>query len=93
MTATYRPLRPKLISNAPAGRSDESPRQLANIVTEMQTRKIWPEVFWVRPDSRVAAVDHNTVRRGITLIDMAGGEPVLIKTARRQPAAAAGVPG
>ncbi len=74
MTDTHRPLRAKLIFNAIAGRPEESPQQLADILTEMQSRQIWPEVFTVRPNSRVGAVVKNAIRRGIELIVVAGGD-------------------
>ncbi len=74
MTTTHRPLRAKLIFNATAGRPEESPQQLANILIEMQSRQIWPEVFTVRPNSRVGAVVQNAIKRGIKLVVVAGGD-------------------
>jgi diacylglycerol kinase (ATP) len=74
MTTTPRPRRAKLIFNATAGRSEESPRQLAEILTELQSRQISPEVFMVRPNSRVGAVVRNALRRGIELVIVAGGD-------------------
>jgi diacylglycerol kinase (ATP) len=72
--ATYRPLRAKLIFNAVAGRPEESPQQLVDILTEMQSRNILPEVFMVRPDSHVEAVVRSAIREGIKLIIVAGGD-------------------
>jgi diacylglycerol kinase family enzyme len=72
--ATYRPLRAKLIFNAVSGRPEESPQQLVDILTEMQSRQILPEVFMVRPDSRVEAVVRNAIRGGIKLVVVAGGD-------------------
>lgn len=74
MIDTERPLRAKLIVNATAGQADQSPQQLASILAEMQSRQIVPEVFEVRPGSRVGAVVRNAIKRGIGLIVVAGGD-------------------
>ncbi len=71
---TYRPLRAKLIFNTISGRSDESPQQLADILTEMQNWNILPEVYMVRPDSHVEAVVHSAIKGGIKLVVVAGGD-------------------
>lgn len=72
--ATDRPLRAKLIYNATAGRSGDSPQQLADILNEMQSRYMLPEVFMVRSDSQVDAVVRSAIRGGIRLIVVAGGD-------------------
>lgn len=71
---TRRPLRVKLIFNAISGRSEESPRQLAEILNEMQNQYILPEVYMVRPDSHVEAVVHSAIKGGIKLVVVAGGD-------------------
>ena len=70
----HRPLRAKLIYNAIAGRSDESPQQLADILTEMQNSNILTEVYMVNPNSQVEPVVRNAIRGGINLIVVAGGD-------------------
>ncbi len=72
--STQRPLRAKLIFNAISGRPEESPQQLANILTEMQSRNMLPEVYMVRPDSRVETVVRGAISGGIKLIVVAGGD-------------------
>ena len=72
--ATHRLLRAKLIFNATSGRPEESPQQLVDILTEMQSRQILPEVFIVRPDSRVEAVVRSAIRGGTKLVVVAGGD-------------------
>jgi diacylglycerol kinase (ATP) len=72
--AAHRPLRAKLIFNAMSGRSAESPQQLADILSEMQSQAILPEVYMVRPDSRVDAVVHSAIKSGIKLVVAAGGD-------------------
>lgn len=74
MTATHRPLQAKLIYNATAGPQGDSPQQLENIVTEMQSQQILPEVHVVLPNSRVEAAVRHAIRRGINLIVVAGGD-------------------
>jgi len=72
--ATHRLLRAKLIFNATSGRPEESPQQLVDILVEMQSRQILPEVFIVRPDSRVEAVVRSAIRGGTKLVVVAGGD-------------------
>ena len=69
-----RPLRAKLIFNAGSGRPEESPKQLADILSEMQDQQILPEVYTVRPDSKLETVVHHAIKTGIKLIVVAGGD-------------------
>jgi len=73
-TAFNRPLRAKLIFNAGSGRPEESPQQLASILSEMQDQHILPEVYTVRPDSDLESVVHDAIKAGIKLIVVAGGD-------------------
>ncbi len=73
-STSERPLRAKLIFNAISGRPEESPRQLVDILTEMQNRRIEPEVYMVRPDSDVAGAVRTAIRQGTKLIVVAGGD-------------------
>ena len=73
-TATDHPLRAKLIFNALSGRQEESSQRLADILAEMQSRQISPEVFMVDPDSHVEAVVRSAIKAGIKLIVVAGGD-------------------
>lgn len=73
-TAPRRPLRAKLIFNAGSGRSEESPQQLASILSEMQDQQILPEVYTVRPDSQLETVAQSAIKSGIKLIVVAGGD-------------------
>lgn len=69
-----RPLRAKLIFNANSGRPEESPWQLAEIISEMQHHQIVPEVYMVQPDCQIREVIHQAIRSGIRLIVAAGGD-------------------
>ncbi len=73
-SASLRPLRAKLIFNAGSGRPEESPHQLASILSEMQDQQILPEVYTVRPDSQLETVVHDAIKTGIKLIVVAGGD-------------------
>jgi len=73
-SVSNRPLRAKLIFNAGSGRPEESPHQLASILSEMQDQQILPEVYTVRPDSQLESVAHNAIKAGIKLIVVAGGD-------------------
>jgi len=73
-TAFHRPLRAKLIFNAGSGKPEESPQQLASILSEMQDHEILPEVYTVRPDSDLETVVRNAIKTGIKLIVIAGGD-------------------
>jgi diacylglycerol kinase family enzyme len=73
-SASHRPIRAKLIFNAGSGRQEESPQQLASILSEMQAQQILPEVYIVHRDSKIEAVVHNAIRTGIKLIVVAGGD-------------------
>ena len=73
-TLFHRPLRAKLIFNAGSGRPEESPQQLASILSAMQDQQILPEVYTVRPDSDLDNVVHNAIKAGIKLIVVAGGD-------------------
>lgn len=73
-TVVHRPIRAKLIFNAGSGRPEESPQQLASILSEMQDQQILPEVYTVRPDSQLETVVHDAIKSGIKLIIVAGGD-------------------
>jgi diacylglycerol kinase (ATP) len=70
----HRSIRAKLIFNAISGRSEESPHQLVDILTEMQIQNILPEVLMVGPDSQVEASVRDAIKSGIKLIVVAGGD-------------------
>src|SRR5512146_1822598 len=73
-SALRRPLRAKLIFNAGSGRPEESPQQLASLLSAMQDQQILPEVYTVQPDSPVQKVVRYAIKTGIQLIVVAGGD-------------------
>src|SRR5512143_2671317 len=79
---SHRPLRAKLIFNAGSGRPEESPQQLASILSEMQDQQILPEVYTVRPDSQLESFVHGAIKAGIKLIVVAGGDGTIDSVVR-----------
>jgi YegS/Rv2252/BmrU family lipid kinase len=73
-TSLHRSLRAKLIFNPGSGRPEESPQQLASILSAMQDHQILPEVYIVRPDSQLESVVKHAIKAGIKLIVVAGGD-------------------
>ncbi|MEP7359319.1 MAG: diacylglycerol kinase family protein, partial [Anaerolineales bacterium] len=69
-----RPLRARLIFNPGSGRPEESAQQLADILAAMHHEQIFPDVYEVGPHSRVGAVVQNSIKRGIRLVVVAGGD-------------------
>src|SRR6185369_4992814 len=72
--AFYRPLRAKLIFNPGSGKPEESPQQLATILSAMQDQQILSEVYIVHPESQLESVVRNALKSGIKLIVAAGGD-------------------
>lgn len=72
--ARSKPLRAKLIFNSIAGKPEESPKQLTEILIAMQSRQIMAEVFIVQPDSDVKAVVTRAIQDGTRLVVVSGGD-------------------
>jgi diacylglycerol kinase (ATP) len=73
-TAAHRPIRAELIFNEISGRSDVSPQQLGDILTEMLNCDILAEVYMLHPDSQVELGVRSAIKKGIDLIVVAGGD-------------------
>jgi diacylglycerol kinase (ATP) len=71
---SMRPVRAKLIFNPSAGDVEESPYQLSEIITLLQTWRIIPEVMIVTPKTRIAPAVSSAIRHGIKLIIVSGGD-------------------
>jgi diacylglycerol kinase (ATP) len=80
-SSLFRPLRAKLIFNADSGRPEESPQQLAGILSAMQDHEILPEVYTVRPDSQLETVVDRAIGSDIKLIVVAGGDGTIDRVA------------
>jgi diacylglycerol kinase (ATP) len=69
-----RAIRARLLFNPAAGHPKQSAQRLADILAELHRNRILPELYEVGPDSRLGAVVQNSVRRGIRLVVVAGGD-------------------
>jgi len=73
-TASRRLIRAKLIFNTQSGQPQQSSQQLVDIMMEMQTHGISPEVYMIHQDSQVEGVVRAAIKSGIKLIVVAGGD-------------------
>jgi diacylglycerol kinase (ATP) len=73
-TADYPPLHTKLIFNPIAGAPDETPLQLVDVINELQSWNILPEVYLVEPDSDLAMVVQDALQRGLGMFVVCGGD-------------------
>lgn len=73
-TSLHRPTRAKLIFNPGSGQSVESPQRLVSILSEMQKQHILPEVFIVQPDCSLESVIQRSLKSGVKMIVVAGGD-------------------
>lgn len=69
-----KPLPVKLIFNPDAGRPEESPKQLMEILSEMQNLAILPEVHMPKSTQAVKAVIRRALKEGTQVIVAAGGD-------------------
>lgn len=81
MPNTCTPLQAKLIFNTSAGNTAESAQQLAETLTTLQEWYIRPDVFMVRPKSRLKVVAQNAVRAGTKLVIVSGGDGTIEEVA------------
>ena len=66
--------RVKLVFNPSSGLAKESPRQLMDIIGQMQAWKLTPEVFLLEPDSDLPSMVRETLTQGITMFVACGGD-------------------
>ena len=76
-----RPIRARLIFNPGSGNPEEAEQHLADILAEMRSQGILPEVYVVGPNSRIGAVVQNSIRSGIKLVVVAGGDGTIDRVA------------
>lgn len=67
-------LRAKLIFNPTAGKTDNSPRQLMDILTHMRDYNIWPEVNILEPGKSFKPLIERALKDGTRLIVASGGD-------------------
>jgi diacylglycerol kinase (ATP) len=73
-TPDYPPLHTKLIFNPIAGALGETPLELVEVINELQTWNILPEVYLVEPDSDLTRVVQDSLQRGLRLFIVCGGD-------------------
>ena len=64
----------KLIFNPSAGVVEDSPKQLLEVIQELQAWNFTPEPYLVKPDCDVVPVIQDALQRGIKLIVVGGGD-------------------
>jgi diacylglycerol kinase (ATP) len=69
-----RHLRAKLIFNPGAGAAGESPGQLKDVIHEMQTWKLVPEIFLVEPGCDLPGAVQDALAQGIRMFVVCGGD-------------------
>lgn len=69
-----RQIRAKLIFNLGSGAAGESPIQLMDVISAMQAWKIVPEAYLVEPGSDLPAVVQDSLKDGIRMFVVCGGD-------------------
>src|SRR4030066_1424923 len=67
-------MRAKLIFNPGSGAAEESPVQLMDVISEMQSWKLVPETYLVEPDSDLPALVKKSLEDGIRMFVVCGGD-------------------
>ena len=77
-----RPVRTKLIFNPGAGATGESPVQLMDVISEMQSWKLVPETFLIEPGCNLAGMVHDALAQGIRMFVVCGGDGTISAVTR-----------
>ena len=77
-----RPLRAKLIFNPGAGATGESPVQLMDVISEMQSWKLVPEAFLIEADCNLPGMIQDALSQGINMFVVCGGDGTISSVAR-----------
>lgn len=77
----YAPLRAKLIFNPISGAPSKSPLQLVDVINELQTWNILPEVYLIEPDGDLAGVVQDGLQRGLRMFVVCGGDGTIASVA------------
>jgi diacylglycerol kinase (ATP) len=75
-------MRAKLIFNPIAGTAGESPVQLMDVISEMQAWKLVPEAFLVEPGCDLPGVIQDSLKQGIRMFVVCGGDGTISAVAR-----------
>ena len=77
-----RSIRAKLIFNPGAGLTGESPIQLMDVISEMQSWKIIPEAFLIEPGCNLPGAIEDALAEGIRLFVVCGGDGTISAVTR-----------
>jgi len=77
-----RRVRAKLIFNPSAGATRPAPVDIVDVIHELQSWKIFPEVFLVEPGCDLPAVIKEALGRGIRMFVVCGGDGTITTVAR-----------
>ncbi len=75
-------MRAKLIFNPISGSASESPVQLMDVISEMQTWKLVPEPFLIEPGCDLPGVIRDAIANGIRMFVVCGGDGTISAAAR-----------
>jgi YegS/Rv2252/BmrU family lipid kinase len=70
----YPPLEAKLIFNPVAGASGETPLKLVDVINELQTWNILPEVHLIEEDGDLTGIIQDALQRGLRMFVVCGGD-------------------
>lgn len=71
-----------LIFNPGSGASDESPIQLLDVIKEMQSWRLIPEIYIIKPNCDLSGVVQNAIAQGIDMFVVCGGDGTVCAVAR-----------
>lgn len=77
-----RPMRVKLIFNPSAGATNAWPIEIEDVILEMQTWKLVPEVYLVEPGCDLPGVVQDALAQGIRMFVVCGGDGTISAVAR-----------
>ena len=67
-------MKAKLIFNPAAGNPAESATQLVELLCQLQTQRIEPEVLLVKPEMRLSAIAQSAAQAGAKIVIVSGGD-------------------
>jgi diacylglycerol kinase (ATP) len=82
LSKNKRRMRAKLIFNPNSGTAGESPVQLMDVISEMQSWKLIPEPFLVEPGCDLPKVIQDALEQGIRMFVVCGGDGTISAAAR-----------
>jgi diacylglycerol kinase family enzyme len=72
----------KLIFNPGSGASNESPPQLLEVIKELQSWRLIPEIYIIKPNCDLSCVVRDAISQGINMFVVCGGDGTVCAVAR-----------